>query len=555
MKPFLSLLKLSFKNYYGISVLRHKYMKDRGTLWQPILALIGLGIGAFVLIGIYWVISYGLYLAGKLMSEPSLGLEIAILGASLFIFIFGISSVIGVLYFTSDSSFLASLPLKPWQVLAAKFTLVMTNEYLMLAFMLLPPLVVFATGEGTGVAFLVSALIIFLLLPIIPLAPAAAVSMAIMSRAGSKRLKDLFTIFSYLLLVAFGIGLQFFAQSLPKGNEINSLKTLLQANGSLIKTVGQSFPPAIWATKALSAAGSLSGLLYMSLFLLLTALLLVLMLFLGEHFFYRGLLVGEEVGTRKRHKPADGSVIWRPHTPVAALLLREHHLFMRTPVVVMNVLPVAIIIPVAALVPFYAQNAGLNLSFLAPYLTSHPYIKLGISAFVIFIAGTLPLAASACSREGRLFFFSQMIPVRAVTQIRVKFSYILAVNFICTLPFFVMAALITHLRALEVLQLTALNLAAVALVTAAGIIIDMQRPFFNWENPQRVVKNNLNLLLAMAVTLTFLLAAAAVSFVMVFVLPWWLGYTVLLVLTSGLTVGVYKYMLSLAEKRYREFVV
>ncbi|HHW40754.1 MAG TPA: hypothetical protein GXX19_06360 [Syntrophomonadaceae bacterium] len=550
MRAFLSLLKITFRNYYGISVMKQKYVKEKRELWQPILAVIGLGFGGFTILSLYYLISRGLYTGGKMLGEPALGLEYALLASAFLIFFFGVSSVITTLYFTEDAPFLVSLPLKPFQVIAAKFSLVMANQYLVLAFLLIPPLVIFGRGEGLGFIYILTAVVIFLLFPVIPLAPAAAIVIPLMSRAGSKRLKDLFTILTYVFMIAFGLGLQFLVQYLPKGKEIASLQEILKNHGALLTQLGRGFPPAVWATKALAYAGTGEGLLSLGLFLVLTVVLLALMLLLGERFFYQGLLKGEEVGRLRRAKRKVG-VAWGARSPFKALILREHRLFVRTPVYLMNVLPVAVIVPVIAVLPLITQGNQLPVDRIAPFLATHPYVKLVIAAITTFIAGTLPLAASALSREGRLFFISRLIPVPPGDQVKAKFWYILGVNYLCTMPFFVLAVVIARLGPGDILALFILNLAGTAAVTALGILIDLLHPFFDWDNPQRAVKNNLNVLFAMLATLLFLGVFTVAGVGLALVVPWWSGFLILLLLIGGAAVGLYQGQLVLAEKSYR----
>ncbi|NPV29841.1 MAG: hypothetical protein HPY58_09365 [Firmicutes bacterium] len=551
MRPFLSLLNISFRSYYGISAMKQKYLKEKRELWQPILAVLGLGFGGYVLLSLYFLVSRGLYIGGKMLGEPALGLELALLASGFLIFFFGISSVIATLYFSDDAPLLVSLPLKPFQVLAAKFALVMTNQYLVLAFLLAPPLVIFGKGEGLSLLYVIVAVLVFLFFPAIPLAPAAALAVALMSRAASKHLKDLFTILTYLFLITFGIGLQFFMQSLPKGREMASLQELLRTQGALLKMVGRSFPPAVWATKALAAPGTGEGFLSLGFFLALTAALLAVMLLLGERFFYRGLLEGEEITRRHRVKQSFHA-LWKAASPMKALALREHRLFLRTPVYLMNVLPVAVIVPVITFIPLFTQKETIPVARIALFLAEHPYVKLVISAITTFIAGTLPLAASALSREGRLFYLSQLIPVSPKDQVRAKFWYILGVNFLCSLPFFILAVIVTRLQLLDTLLLGTLALAATAAVTSLGILIDLLHPYFDWDNPQRAVKSNLNVLFAMLTTILFLGVLAALSADLAFRVPWWPGSLILLALLGAAAAGLYRGLLFLADKRYRE---
>lgn len=552
MKPFLALLKVVFRNYYGISAMKQKYLVKKKELWQPILAVVGIGIGIVFIFSFAMLFSNALYNAGKMLGEPGIVLVLSFLVVAFITFIFDIGTTISTFYFAQDNALLAALPLNPLQVIAARFSVVMVNQYLSQAVFLLPPMIVFGLGEGLGILYIILAAIIFLLFPALPLAPAAFISILLMSRAGSKRLKDIFTILTYVILIVFVIGIQFFMQSLPEGDELSSLESIIQTHGALLTEIGHSFPPAVWVTKALAMVGTAEGLLNLGFFLLLTGALIALMLYLGEKYFYRGLFAGEEVA--KKHRIINNrKSIWKASSPFKALLLREHRLFIRTPVFLMNVLPVAIIVPVFAVLPLLAQGKMFEFGELGSYLIKYPYLKLSIIAFMTFIAGTLPLSPSALSREGKLFPLSQLIPASPREQVKAKYWYVLAVNFICTLPLFALSVFLLRLTWADTMALVVLGLAAAAAVTALGILIDYSRPFFDWEDPQRAVKNNLNVLFIMIITLLFMAITGGISVGLAFFAPWWLGYSILLLFVTGISVSLYLWILTLAEKKYRQY--
>jgi ABC-2 type transport system permease protein len=170
-----------------------------------------------------------------------------------------------------------------------------------------------------------------------------------------------------------------------------------------------------------------------------------------------------------------------------------------------------------------------------------------------FVAGTLPLSPSALSREGRFFSLSQLIPVSPRQQVKAKFWYTLAVNFLCTLPILIVCAVLLHLAWLDILLITFLGLAVAAVLTSLGILIDFARPYFDWEDPQRAVKNNLNVLFIMLITLLFIAIMGVVSVGLYFIAPWWLGYSILLLLVSASSALLYLWLLTVAEKKYRQY--
>ncbi|MGB4429439.1 MAG: hypothetical protein WBI48_07395, partial [Thermacetogeniaceae bacterium] len=166
---------------------------------------------------------------------------------------------------------------------------------------------------------------------------------------------------------------------------------------------------------------------------------------------------------------------------------------------------------------------------------------------------TIPLSPSALSREGKLFTLSQLIPVSPREQIRAKFWYTLIVNFVCTLPIFVLSIILLHLTWLDALMLGLLSLSAVGVITSLGILIDSERPYFDWEDPQRAVKNNLNVLFIMLISMIFLAIMAGICVGLYLIVPWWLGYSLLLLLVASISAGLYFRIQSIAERKYRYY--
>ncbi len=58
------------------------------------------------------------------------------------------------------------------------------------------------------------------------------------------------------------------------------------------------------------------------------------------------------------------------------------------------------------------------------------------------------------------------------------------------------AVLVIKAKAVNVLLALPIALAAAAALTALGMIIDLLRPLLRWTNPQKAIKQNLNVLIA-----------------------------------------------------------
>jgi ABC-2 type transport system permease protein len=90
-------------------------------------------------------------------------------------------------------------------------------------------------------------------------------------------------------------------------------------------------------------------------------------------------------------------------------------------------------------------------------------------------------------------------------------------------------------------------------LTAIGMIIDLARPLLDWTNPQKAMKQNLNVLLSMFASLGFLAGAyfAIKPFIKAGVSPAVILWS-LFVLLTVLAMLSYLFLLKFARKRYRD---
>ena len=162
-------------------------------------------------------------------------------------------------------------------------------------------------------------------------------------------------------------------------------------------------------------------------------------------------------------------------------------------------------------------------------------------------------SSSTFSREGAQFWISRVIPVAPREQTAAKFlhSYMIATLGVVTAS--AVAAFILHLRAVHLAAAAGLALVAGVLLTAVGIIIDLARPLLDWTNPQKAIKQNLNVLLAMLAVVGILSAAFfGVRALIRAKLAANVVLGALFVGLAALAVLSYRILLKFADKRYPE---
>lgn len=130
-------------------------------------------------------------------------------------------------------------------------------------------------------------------------------------------------------------------------------------------------------------------------------------------------------------------------------------------------------------------------------------ILAAVFAAICFVAGTNGITSSALSREGRQFYIMKMIPVSYGRQLMAK----IMVGILLTL-----AGLVLTIGTLVVFLspppwLVGLIIliipGAVLLPNLIGIIFELYWPKLNWENEQKAVKQNINVVFGMLFSFMF----------------------------------------------------
>jgi len=561
MKRLASLVRVGLRSNFGLSLLRYRIFQQKKDLWLvPVMGLAVFGVGS-LLYG-YLSLIKGFYGILKAMGQEQALPGFVLLMGQFLILVFGLYYVISAFYFSRDLEMLIPLPLKPGEVLLSKFTVILVNEYLTMAPLVLPMLITFGALSKAGWGYWVNGLAVYLLLPVIPLCLVTALTIGLMRAVNLSRKKDVLIIVGSLVLIVLGFGFQVMvSRSMGADPDPQALAKMFASPDSILNRVGRNFPPSIWAAKALAGGFGRSGLLNLALLAAVSAAGFGAILVLARKLFYGGLVgVGEISGRKKPLTAREMSQrISSGRRPVKAVFLREWRVMNRTPIFLINGILTAFIIPLIFVIMATMGDRGGDGAFMLRALTSagSPTTSILTAAAFMMVCGCLNgTSSSTFSREGKLFWMSRVIPVSPREQVRAKFyhSYLVTLLGIATS----LAVLLIGLKLKPLHCLAGLGLALVGAVglTAVGMTIDLARPLLEWTNPQKAIKQNLNVvfgmladmgLLALVGYLLFRLSAAGVR-------PAGLVLIALaaLAVLSGLG---WRLLMGLAERRYQEIEV
>jgi len=560
MKRLASLVRVGLKANFGLSVIHFRIFKEKKDRWLvPLFALAAVGLGPTVYYALRLLKAiYNMLLP---LGQQQAILTFGVLSGQLLVLLFGLYYVISAFYFSRDLEMLIPLPLKPVEVMTSKFAVILVNEYLTIAVIVLPVVVYFGILSKAGLPYWINGLLVYLLLPIIPLSIVSLLVIGMMRIVNLSRKKDALILLGSLILIAAGVGLQFIlSRSAGSHPDPQVMLRFFTSPNSLLKQIGSVFPPSVWATQALAGGFSGAGLRNLLLLIGVSLALFYGILILAEKLFYKGLIgIGEVAGRKKALSRKELSRrVSSGRRPVRAIFAREWRIMNRTPIFLLNGVLVVVLVPILFVIMARAGGGrGDNAVILRALTSAKPLLVTLISAGFMAVSGSLNgTASSTFSREGSQFWMSKVIPVSPREQVTAKFlhSYIIALLGIAASSF--VLVLMMRLRIDDLLPAFGLALVASVALTAVGMIIDLSRPLLDWTNPQKAIKQNLNVLFGFLAEIGILVL---LGFLLSFLMKTGLSangvllvlYAVLLVLAAASA----EILLKLADRRYREIEV
>ena len=514
MSKLATVVKAGLRSNFGLATLKYRLFTEKKDRWLvPLVGVALLGVVP-MFYGLVLLV-HNVYLVLRPMGQERALLSFGILAGQLLVLLFGIYYVIAAFYFARDLDLLIPLPLRPGEVMASKFAVVVINEYLTVSAVVLPIVITLGVVSRAGAGYWVNAALVYLALPVIPLALVSLAVVALMRVINVSRKKDALILVGSLVLIGASVAVQVGLGRSAGGHgqgaggmqaTAESLAAFFTSPNSLLNRVGAFFPPAIWATRAIAGGFSREGLAHLALFLGVSIGLFAAMVALAEKLFYRGVIgLGETTGKKRRLSRDEMSRrVSSGRRAFAAVFGREWKIMNRTPIFLLNGVLVSVLLP--ALFVLMASvdtgggggQGGDTMSLLKMLMESNPLIVILGAALFMTICGSINgTASSTFSREGAQFWISQVIPVAPREQAVAKFAHSYLVATLGVVTSAVVAGVFLHVKAAHLAVGAGLALVAGVLLTAVGMIIDLARPLLDWTNPQKAIKQNLNVLLAL----------------------------------------------------------
>ncbi|SKC89414.1 putative ABC transporter permease subunit [Maledivibacter halophilus] len=430
------------------------------------------------------------------INQQGLLVNIAFSIATVVIFVFGISFVLTTFYFTKDIDILLPLPLKPYEIVSAKFITVLIYEYLTELLVLGPLLVVYGYKGSLGLGYWTISIVIFLILPIIPLVLASVLNMIIMRFTNLGKHKDTLKTIAAVFSLIIGIGVNILYRS-NKVSKEKMIEMLTSGDNSLVGIVSTIFPTTNWATYSLIGKSISEIALNLILFVLASALSIAIFIFAAQKLYFKGVIGGSEsFAKRKKLDKRQIEKSTKQSSKFKVYTLKEMKILFRTPVFLISCVISNLIYPILLAIGIFTNiDSYFSMATIRGFFANKEFVGIVIAmsfAIAFFIGGSNRVASTAISREGQNMYINKYIPMSYKEQIFSKLFSAIIIDMINILLIILILIFMVKIPLVMAVFILIASLLANTISSSIGIIIDINNPNLSWDNEQKAVKQNRN---------------------------------------------------------------
>lgn len=541
-------LKNSFRGLDKSGIGQEKRKKGMVALYFFIFIYLGAILG---------VMSYNIINALIPINQEEMFLGIFFLAIATMVIFQSIFSIANVFYFSKDIEYILPMPIKPWEILLAKFNVILITEYVMTFLLGIVPIIIYGILTSSSILFYIFSIIGMLVFPIFPLAIESIIIILIMSLGKFTKDKDKLQLISTIILIVVIVAVQFLlVGNQEQMTEEQIIQTIMKANGmvELIKDYIPTLNPTI---QMVTNNNIVICILEFLKLLLITIASLIFFIILGNKLYLKGAVQNASSKVYKKQNINVEKIYKRKKIGIS-YVKKEFLILIRNPIYFMQCILPPVLMPILIgaisiggmnpntedLGQMLSQINEVNLQGIIPML-----IILGIMQFFSMMCF---IAVTAISRDGKNAVFMKYIPVALEKQIVYKIIPNIIMNMIpAILTLAVVKFTFTNTNIIYLLYILIIHTLLIIAQSFFMIIVDLKRPKLEWDTEYAVVKQNMNMIFQFAFVFIIMLIFVLIGSILNFV-PSIVGYIILLVLSLALVYLVEFYINKNIQKLFEK---
>ena len=529
-------LKTSFSNMNSQMGIKSKNKIGMALLYLFLIVYLGGLIGIF---------SYNIINLLKTINQESIFIGLILLITIGFTLFQSIFSSINVLYFTNDSEYILPLPLKPSEIILSRTIVILVMEYFVELIVSVVPLIIYGVLTNMGIMYYVTMCIALLLIPILPVVLVSTIVMVVMSFSKLFRNKNKFQIIATVIVLIFSIVLGM-AFSTVDGEitDEQMMQMIMQAN-SMVDLIKGYFPTLNTLTTALTSTSLFEVTIAILETIGMSVIALIIYLFIAENIYLKGLVGNLFSGNSKKAKVDLNKNNFKNSKLYKSYVGKEFKILLRNPIFLMQCFIPAILIPILMIGIVALNFRGIPADQLQEVTSLIPNntivvvsVILGIIQFFYMFSY---ISITAISRDGENAVFMKYVPISLYKQYIYKIVPNFIMNIFTVIITLALLQFILRMPIITLLIILVISMIMNALQSILMLIIDLKKPKLNWDSEYAVVKQNMNLMYPMLLSMVNIGILVLVT-IITNSLNVYIGSGIILIIYGVLTYFVNRYL-------------
>lgn len=422
---------------------------------------------------------------------------------SAFSFVFGLNVIFSVFYFSGDIENLLPLPIKPYKIIASKFTAALISESVMEFIIIIAAFAGYIIAAGLPFYSWIIAVFGMLTIPVIPLAYCAVICMLLMTVTRFIGTKDTVNKITGVLTVLIILGLAAAAGNIGGFDTGHITQAISDPSNQLLGVMNIIFPHIRFIVSAMSEMTLLNLLIYIAVNVIAIAVFMLV----AQAVYIRTVL-GMNRHADTKHHHSNNAVIqkFKVHSALFSYFKKELKLLVRTPAYFMNCILINLIWPIFLYLIVMLQGQTNFLDSFIYGIRSGDQMSvllfiLGVSAVSVLVTAANCIASSAFTREGKHFAFVKYIPLSYMAQINIKALVSIIISGTGMIIYVIMAGIMLRFGIKFVIFCCIVSLLSVSFVSYFGIFMDTISPKLIWDDELNALRGNHYIFFNMAVAI------------------------------------------------------
>lgn len=511
LKKVISLTKVLCRDYYEKLPIIKSKDSTQGKFFKAcsIIAIVGL---AYIS---YYIIDF-LNKTG----QPQIFLNAYLLIMSLILMFQQIIASTNIYYFSKDLEYILPMPIKPIELLVARFNMLMSISYISMAMFALTPLIIYGLMASTSLLYYPGIIILFITFPIFFGLIISVIMLFAMQLTKIIKNKDVFQFVVTLILM--GIVTIFETQALGsvlsnvdqieqigQGETINIIEII---DGKL-KDVNNYLITVNPSVNLLIGNNIFKNLIELIKIVLVNILGFILFIFFGKKLYLKNILKNIQKINTKKIKNKKIEYKYKKINKRKAYVKNEFKELIKTPAFFMQcIFPIILIVITLTIIVISIYPSFVAIMENEEISTEIPEFKFDLSILttivvimqLIFTFSNLSI--TAISRKGKNAFFIKYIPISLYKQfLYLNLPQIILNTFISIIVLGAAKYLIPEINIIYLIVMFVMGLILNIINSFLMLVVDLRKPNLEWDNETDAIKQNKNKLYQYVLTICIVL--------------------------------------------------